>query len=122
MMQANDTFNAQHWVNLPLTNPPSVKASSLSFHRSTTGSDRIRRISSALAIISIDLWTATVKGLTVCFVATTLSAVLDDGQVARRKRLMTRTLIFKNGRKERKTEKKMSKITKKVESTEQNLT
>ena len=76
MMQANDTFNAQHWVNLPLTNPPSVKASSLSFHRSTTGSDRIRRISSALAIISIDLWTATVKGLTVCFVATTLAVLM----------------------------------------------
>mmetsp|Transcript_9893 Transcript_9893/g.15030 ORF Transcript_9893/g.15030 Transcript_9893/m.15030 type:complete len:150 (-) Transcript_9893:117-566(-) len=34
-----------------LTNPPSVKASSLSFHRSTTGSDNIRRISSVLAVI-----------------------------------------------------------------------
>jgi len=44
------------WDNAPLTNPPSVKASSLSFHRSTTGSDRIRRISSALFVIVLVIW------------------------------------------------------------------
>ena len=48
--------NHQHQINMniknvPLTKPPSLNANSLNFHKSTTGSDKTRRISSALLFI-----------------------------------------------------------------------
>ena len=81
VIQAKDTFDAHYWDNLPLTNPPSVKASSLSFHRSTTGSDRIRRISSALAIISLIDGLPQVDGLTVLISRVHLGLELPCGLV-----------------------------------------